>query len=64
MWLDAAGRPEGFQICYVGRLREEHALTWRRQYVYGLTSQQVGDHNNNYYQKGRLTSVKTNSGRR
>jgi hypothetical protein len=31
VWLDAAGRPDGFQICYMGSLREEHALTWRRQ---------------------------------
>lgn len=30
VWLDAAERLEGFQICYVGTLQREHALTWRR----------------------------------
>lgn len=29
VWLDAAGTPEGFQICYPGASRREHALTWR-----------------------------------
>lgn len=30
VWLDEAGQPDGFQICYVGESRREHALTWRR----------------------------------
>jgi hypothetical protein len=29
VWLDAAGRLEGFQLCYPGELQREHALTWR-----------------------------------
>jgi hypothetical protein len=27
VWSDAAGRPNGFQLCY-GKPRGEHALTW------------------------------------
>lgn len=27
IWLDAAGAPDGFQLCY-NRLTDEHALTW------------------------------------
>lgn len=30
LWLDPVGAPEGFQICYLGDGRREHALTWRR----------------------------------
>lgn len=29
VWLDAADRPEGFQICYKGAGFREYALTWR-----------------------------------
>jgi hypothetical protein len=29
VWLDAADVPEGFQLCYPGAGRREHALTWR-----------------------------------
>jgi hypothetical protein len=29
VWLDEGGRPDGFQICYLGEGRREHALTWR-----------------------------------
>ncbi len=31
VWLDVAGQPEGFQICYSGFAQQEHALTWKRQ---------------------------------
>lgn len=43
VWLDAAGQPEGFQICYVGRMREEHALTWRRQAGFTHNRVDTGD---------------------
>lgn len=29
VWLGAAGQFEGFQLCYPGAGRREHALTWR-----------------------------------
>lgn len=29
VWLDSAANPVGFQICYSGAGRCEHALTWR-----------------------------------
>ncbi|HEX7631183.1 MAG TPA: hypothetical protein VF388_03550 [Lacunisphaera sp.] len=29
VWLDAADQPRGFQLCYQGAGRQEHALTWR-----------------------------------
>lgn len=31
VWLDAAGMPDGFQICYTGTLGREQALTWRKE---------------------------------
>ena len=29
VWLDPAGQPHGFQLCYQGAGRREHTLTWR-----------------------------------
>ncbi len=29
VWFDAGSRPVGFQLCYPGAGRREHALTWR-----------------------------------
>ena len=29
VWYGRAGRPTGFQICYLGPDRQERALTWR-----------------------------------
>jgi hypothetical protein len=29
VWYDTAGRPTGFQLCYLGADRQERALTWQ-----------------------------------
>lgn len=39
VWHDAAGGPQGFQICYLGADRQERALTW--QHGRGFTHARV-----------------------
>ncbi|MDQ5979685.1 MAG: hypothetical protein QG602_2660 [Verrucomicrobiota bacterium] len=43
VWLDATERLEGFQICYVGALQREHALTWRRLSGFAHNRVDTGD---------------------
>lgn len=40
VWLDAAGAPDGFQLCY-NRLTDEHAVTWDE--VSGFSHMAVDD---------------------
>lgn len=43
VWLDAAGRTEGFQICYPGEMKREHALTWRERGGFSHARVDAGD---------------------
>lgn len=43
VWLDEAGVPDGFQLCYTGALRREHALTWRRSGGFAHSRVDSGD---------------------
>ena len=43
VWLDGAGQPEGFQICYTGGCRQEHALTWRERTGFVHSRVDAGD---------------------
>ncbi len=43
VWYHSEGKPEGFQLCYVGRDRREHALTWREGQGFGHALVDGGD---------------------
>lgn len=43
VWLDAAGQPDGFQICYSGATGHEHALTWRHRGGFAHNRVDTGD---------------------
>ena len=43
VWFDEAGAPDGFQLCYAGELRREHALTWRRSVGFTHSRVDTGD---------------------